>query len=235
MPLEIRGLSKGFGDHPVLSGVDLIVAEGKTTVVLGPSGCGKTTMLRIIAGLETPDTGQIIGVEGKVSVVFQEPAVLPWMTVRENCELPLIPLTDRENRRRRVTSILDLVGLGDYADWYPGKLSGGMKRRVSLARAFAYPSSLVLLDEPFQGLDLKLKMNLAADLDALRQSDPRTVLLVTHDVREALTLGDEILLFTGRPARVKERLINGPRGSERKPGQPAFQERESTLYGWLLK
>jgi len=209
----INNLSKsyksGAGSVPieVFNDLSLTIPERKISVILGPSGCGKTTLLHSIAGLTKQDSGEIIQDErnSSISFIFQEPRLLPWMSVSRNIELVLKKVfPDKDQRWERISQFLDLVGLSDCTEMYPEELSGGMKQRVSIARAFAYPSSLILMDEPFQSLDLKLRIELIHAYTKLWDRDPRTTLLVTHDVREALLLADTIFLLSERPAAVLE-------------------------------
>jgi NitT/TauT family transport system ATP-binding protein len=209
----INNLSKsynsGTGSVPirVFNKLSLKIPEQKISVILGPSGCGKTTLLHSIAGLIKQDSGEIIQDEqsSSISYIFQEPRLLPWMSVSQNIDLVLKKVfPDKNQRGERISQFLDLVGLSDCGEMYPDELSGGMKQRVSIARAFAYPSSLILMDEPFQSLDLKLRIELIHAYTKLWDCDPRTTLLVTHDVREALLLADVIFLLSNRPAVVLE-------------------------------
>ncbi len=211
--MKINNLSKsyrsGSGSIPikVFNDLTLKIPEQEITVILGPSGCGKTTLLHSIAGLIQLDSGEIIReeIDNSLSYIFQEPRLLPWMSVSRNIDLVLRKVfPDRDQRMERICQFLDLVGLSDSAEMYPDELSGGMKQRVSIARAFAYPSSLILMDEPFQSLDLKLRIELIREYTKLWDRDPRTTLLVTHDVREALLLADTIFLLSDRPAAVLE-------------------------------
>lgn len=191
----------------VFDNLSLTIPERQITVILGPSGCGKTTLLHSIAGLTDQDSGKIIRDEkdNSISFIFQEPRLLPWMSVHRNMDLVLQKVfPDKEQRDKRINHFLTLVGLVDCAEMYPEELSGGMKQRVSIARAFAYPSNLILMDEPFQSLDLKLRIELIREYTKLWDNDPRTTLLVTHDVREALLLADTIFLLSDRPAAVLE-------------------------------
>jgi NitT/TauT family transport system ATP-binding protein len=230
-PLSIRGLVKRFDDLPVLDGLDLDVPARGVTAVLGPSGCGKTTLLRILAGLVRADAGRIEGARPEqVTILFQEPRLLPWETVRANVEFVLPPHWEPGERAAAVAAVLADVQMAEFAGYYPAELSGGMAQRVALARAFVYPGELLLLDEPFQGLDLSLRLSLIGVFERLLASRPRTSLFVTHSVREALLVGEEIALLSARPARVVEMTGNDlPRG-ERRLDSEAFIRRERDLY-----
>ena len=232
--LEVENLSRSFGPVSVLQGISMIVEDHSIACILGPSGCGKTTLLNILAGSLAPDGGEIRGLEGRtVSYVFQEPRLLPWKTVAGNVELVLREKNAKE-RRRTVDRFLAMVGLGDSRDRYPHQLSGGMRQRASIARAFAFPADILLMDEPLRALDLPLKLNLIRAFMDLWNVDRRTVVFVTHDVQEALLLGDEIFVLSGRPARVRGRLSHPRTERGRRLPSTADLELERRLYGLLL-
>jgi NitT/TauT family transport system ATP-binding protein len=212
--LEIRHLTFGYGSSTVLSGIDLTVPEGQLVALVGPSGSGKTTLLRLAAGLETPSAGTIRWRGQPVAspsvgrgIVFQDYSLFPWMTLRQNVELALSksrPNLGRYERREVAEEYLALVGLGEATGKHPHELSGGMRQRGAIARAFALGSELLLLDEPFGALD---PVNRARLQDLLLEvwaaSSPRkTVLLVTHDVDEALLLGARVVVLGSAPGRV---------------------------------
>jgi len=200
---EVRNLCKSYGELPVLDALDLVFPDDSTSVVLGPSGCGKTTLLNILAGIDKDYEGTVAGFShGTSSCVFQEDRLLPWMNAADNIAFVLRQFMTVPAAKIRAAEALAAVGLADAIDKKPGELSGGMKRRVSLARAFAYPSKTLLLDEPFSSLDLKTRIT-AMDLFLdLRRQDGRNAIVVTHDVREALYLGDYIATLSGRPSHV---------------------------------
>jgi len=196
--------------------------RGSVTVLLGPSGCGKTTLLHFLAGLRSPNSGKIISpvfddvtdekppkIIGdsrkflrRTSCVFQEPRLFPWRTVSENVRIPLCNLFSASETKDRVGYFLALVGLDGKEDAYPEELSGGQRQRASLARAFAFPSSLVLMDEPFQSLDVPLRIQLMDVTLGLLKAEPRTVIAVTHDPREAIYLGDRVVVLGGQPVNI---------------------------------
>ncbi len=188
---EITGLRKSFrvSDRTVrvLDGLDLVQRPG-ITAVLGPSGCGKTTLLRIVAGMETPDAGTV-RVSGRVGMVFQEPRLMPWLTAAQNVRF------GRRASRGDVARLLALTGLTDFADALPHQLSGGMQQRVALARALANRPALVLMDEPFAALDHLTRERMQDQLLELQQAEGMSVLFVTHSIDEALYVGDRVVVL----------------------------------------
>jgi NitT/TauT family transport system ATP-binding protein len=231
--LVVADLRKDFGALQVFAGLSFRVPGHGILSVLGPSGCGKTTLLNIIAGTVAADSGEVSGVES-VSYLFQEPRLLPWKTVRGNVEFVLADRMPPPARHEAANAVLELVGLQDFAASRPASLSGGMKQRVAMARAFAYPSGVLLMDEPFRALDLPLKLALMRSFVELWQRDRRTVLFVTHDIQEALFLGDEILVLSPRPAVIRDRVENPIPRAERAFQAPAMLALEKELYDVLL-
>lgn len=199
----IRNLFKRYGDLEIFRDFSITFPEGTITCILGPSGCGKTTLLNITGGIIAPDKGIMEGFEGKTfSYIFQDPRLLPWKNVKGNIEFVLDRSMDPAEREKITDRFIRLVELEDFAEYYPSELSGGMRQRVSIARAFAYPSDIILMDEPLKGLDLKLKLNLIQIFSHLWQEEKRTVVFVTHDVDEALLLGNEIIVLSRAPAEI---------------------------------
>ena len=188
--IELRGVSLTLDGKAVLSGLNLRLPARGVTCLTGPSGCGKTTLLRLIAGLARPDAGEITGVPERPSFLFQEDRLIPWLTARGNV-LAVLPTAEQE----RAGAVPARSGPGREAESYPDALSGGMRRRVALARALAYRGGILLLDEPFKGLDPALMEQLAALI--LRQDRP--VLVTSHSDREMDLLGGRIIRFTGPP------------------------------------
>jgi len=203
MRLEIKGLYKDFGEISLYRDFCIGFSEGTITCILGPSGCGKTTLLNIIGNIIKPDRGTLIGFDKKIiSYIFQDPRLLPWKTVKGNIEFVLSKNLTREEREKYTDRFIRLVELDGFANYYPSKLSGGMRQRVSIARAFAYPSDIILMDEPLKGLDIKLKLNLIQTFSRIWQADKRTVIFVTHDVDESLLLGNEIVVLGQAPVKI---------------------------------
>jgi len=189
----VKNLNKSFGDNKVLVNLNLNFEKNKITVVTGPSGCGKTTLLNIISGIEKPDSGEVILKDHSISFIFQEDRLIPDLTVYKNIEFVLKSTLTPLESKPIIEKYLELVKLTEAKDKYPEQLSGGMKRRVAVARAFAYRSDLLIMDEPFKGLDDKLKKEIVDEFLRIYNQDKRTVILVTHDMDEAVFLGDTII------------------------------------------
>ena len=201
--VRVRGLRRAFGDHVVLDRLDLDIAPGELVAVLGRSGSGKSTLLRSLAGLD-PVTHGSVEVDGVVSVAFQQPRLLPWKRVADNVALALHE-GGREERRRRARDGLDEVGLGEKHDVWPVTLSGGQAQRVSLARALVNAPGLLLLDEPFSALDALTRLEMHQLVLKLWREHRPSVLLVTHDVDEALQLADRVLVIES--GRVRHEVV----------------------------
>jgi len=225
--LRISGVTKRYEDdagvrHAALDRIDLAITEHEAVALVGTSGCGKTTLLRIVSGLECATDGQLTlggdGVTGPrrdVGVVFQEPRLMPWLTVRENVRLALLDLP-RTAQDALIGDLLQDVGLADFGDALPRQLSGGMAQRVALARGLARKPSVLLLDEPFSALDNFTRVKLQDRLGALWEKARFTLLLVTHDIDEAVTLSDRIIVMRGRPGRIyREFAVDLPRPRRR--------------------
>ncbi len=208
--LQLRGLQKQFGDHVALSVPELELAYGALTVLLGPSGCGKTTLLRVLAGLERPDAGCVtlgdriltaptrhLPAEARgIGLVFQDHALFPHLRVADNIAFGLPRgRTARAERRRRVAELIELVGLAGLERRFPHELSGGQQQRVALARALAPAPEVLLLDEPFSGLDLETRVRVRGEVREILRAAGATALLVTHDQDEALSLADHLLVM----------------------------------------
>jgi len=201
--LAAVGLEKRFGDLEVLGGVSLAVDERETVALLGPSGCGKTTLLRILLGLESADAGTVHGRLDRAGYLPQGGVLFPWKTVIENAALPLrIRGVGRTERRRAVAELLSPFGLSGFGAAYPHELSGGMQQRVALLRAWLTGSPVLVLDEPFGSLDVLTRQRMQDWLAELRASLDRTMLFVTHDLDEAVSLAERVVVLTDRPARV---------------------------------
>jgi NitT/TauT family transport system ATP-binding protein len=214
--VSLHNVGKAFNNGVVaLDGLDLAVREGEFLSLLGPSGCGKSTALRIIAGLSEPSAGNVEWRDGaaarrQIGFVFQEPTLMPWATVVENVRLPLKLRRDSAaDAASRVHEALERVGLAAFANAYPRELSGGMKMRVSIARALVTQPALLLMDEPFAALDEITRFKLNDDLIGLWRSLGKTVVFVTHSVFESVYLSTRIVVMTPRPGRVFTELTVG--------------------------
>lgn len=218
--LAIRGLEQSYrsdGKRTVaLRDVDLDIADGEFVAIVGPSGCGKSTLLKIVAGLLDHTRGEIhidgaaLGSKDAASVglVFQNDALLPWRTVYDNIRFPLVigkrPAAEQE---ARVRELLTMVGLADFADFFPRQLSGGMRKRVALARTMAYDPDVYLMDEPFGPLDAQTRVRLGAEFLRIWEGLGKSVLFVTHDVEEAIGMADRVVVMSARPGRIKSEHI----------------------------
>lgn len=200
--MNIRVTHKAFATHTVLQNVDLSLQAGEIVSLLGPSGCGKSTLLRIAAGLERDFQGNVSQLEGEVAFVFQEPRLMPWLTVEQNIGLS----DDQDYDRAWVGQLIEEVGLSGFADALPKALSGGMAQRVAIARGLYSHPAVLLLDEPFSAVDAFTRMKLQELLSQLARHHAITLLLVTHDVDEALYLSDRVLVMGSRPGRIVHQL-----------------------------
>lgn len=217
--IRIENIVKSFvtqrGDVvTALGGLTMDVSEGEFVSIIGPSGCGKTTLLRIVAGLLRAEEGTV-RIRGSVvsgpgpdrAVVFQNFALLPWRTVTENVQFPLeVRKVAKQERQERAREVLESVGLAEFENAYPRTLSGGMQQRVGLARALAVNSDTLLLDEPFGALDAQTKQVLQDDFQEVWQQYRKTVIMVTHDMREAVALSDRVVVLSPRPGVVAKEL-----------------------------
>jgi NitT/TauT family transport system ATP-binding protein len=205
-----RFRSESDKEFVALEEVDLEIPSGSFVAFIGPSGCGKTTLLNMSAGLLPASGGSIYfrgekmsGVNTNVGFITQHDNLLPWRTVEKNIGIALeIQKVPKEERRRRVAEVIDLVGLSGFAKRFPSQLSGGMQKRASLARGLVYGPSTLLMDEPFGALDAQLRLNMQNELLRIWEEDRKTIIFVTHDLDEAILLADKIVVFGTRPGRV---------------------------------
>ena len=209
--IEIAGVTKQYGNaHAVLESIDLVVAKQEFISIIGPSGCGKSTILKLIAGLAVPTSGTIrvdgmtpLNARETISFVFQDATLLPWRTVKQNIGLGLeLEHAPNARREKEIAALLELVGLKNVAKSYPRELSGGMKMRVSIARALATNPRLMLLDEPFAALDEMSRDRLNEEILRLRAEQNWTAVFVTHSVSEAVFLSDRIVVLAPNPGRI---------------------------------
>jgi ABC-type nitrate/sulfonate/bicarbonate transport system ATPase subunit len=231
--LTIREVSKTFvaaDGSPVftLDRLSLSVAAGQMVSLVGPSGCGKSTLLRLIAGLDRPSAGELLvgaetitGPSAGRGLVFQDPNLFPWLTVRRNIQAGLVARGVLRERQHEVEEFLELVGLTAFANTYPHQLSGGMAQRVALARALVNHPKVLLLDEPLGSLDAFTRMRMQDDVLRLWETRGTTMLLVTHDIDEAIYMSDRIVIMTPRPGKV-ERVIDVSMRRPRQRNSPGF-------------
>ena len=215
--IEIKGVRHAYttasGPLPVLDGLELAVPEGGFVAVVGPSGCGKSTLTRLIAGLMKPDEGEVwlhgarvTGPRATVGMAFQNPVLLEWRSILKNVMLPLeiVPTkSSRAEQEARARYLLDLVGLAGFEDKKPSELSGGMRQRASLCRALVHKPEVLILDEPFGALDAFTREDLWQTMHKVKQEEPFTGVLITHDLRESIFLADQVVVLSGRPARTQ--------------------------------
>ena len=197
MEYRVNNIYKSYDGVAVLEDVSLGVEDGKTTCVVGPTGCGKTTLLHIVSGLVEPDSGDINGFkDSNISFVFQEDRLIEWKTVMENLVFVLKGKMDKNLIYPFIMDKLKSLHLDEYKDHLPGELSGGMRQKISILRAFSYPSEVLLLDEPFKSLDVQSKRQAMDFFKELMAMEKRCTILVTHDIDEAIELGDEIVVWS---------------------------------------
>lgn len=219
--IRITNLEKSFKDNKVLHNINLTIRKSERLAILGSSGAGKTTLLRIISSLEKPTNGEVIINSQKISYVFQEPRLIPWRTVEENLLFV--------NGEANLIEILELIKLTPYKNYYPHQLSGGMKQRVNLARALITKPDLLILDEAFSSLDLPIKLEIINDLATHWQEQQFTMIIVTHDPKEALFLADRIVILADKPAMIKQDLFIKLDNENRKISNPNLLKIEADI------
>jgi NitT/TauT family transport system ATP-binding protein len=246
--LEARALSMSFGTHLVLDHIDLSVADGEFLAIVGPSGCGKTTLLRLLAGLTTPSTGEVLA-EGKSitgpsrdrAIVFQDysRSLLPWRSVWTNVALAYEGQgISRATRKTRSYALLEQMGLSQVGEYFPGQLSGGMQQRVQIARCLAQQPRVMLMDEPFGALDALTRQTLQDEISRLAKEQRVTVVFITHDLEEAIYLGDRVVALAPNPGRVAETIDVGltrPRNQLTTREDPVFLAHRHRLFKLLVE
>lgn len=228
--IQVRGLSKSF-EREIISDFDIEFAAGKTSVILGPSGCGKTTLFNILSGLDRDYEGEIF-IDSRVSYIFQEDRLIPWLTARENLELVL----DRDSRGKdTLENILKKFHLNHRINSMARELSGGEKQRLSIARAFLHRSNTILMDEALRSMDLSLKLRIIEEINSALKEYKKTMVVISHDVREALLLADTIYVLDKDPMRITDTInIHIPK-EERNLYDEEVLHLEKRLYTLLLK
>lgn len=242
--LTITGLNKDFSikgaERHVLDNIDLTVCDGEILVIVGHSGCGKSTLLKIIAGLEFPTSGTI-ELDGRLvagpgpdrTMIFQEHRLFPWMTIRANVEFGLRD-TPASERAAIANRLIETVDLKEFADAYPAQLSGGMSQRAAIARALATAPEILLLDEPFGALDAFTKIELQDELLRIHAEQGGTMVMVTHDIEEAVYLADRIVVMSSKPGRIEE-IVDVRLGRERDRGSADFAWYKKRVYDHFFK
>jgi len=225
--LEVNDLSKSFGNLKVIDGWDLELKKGEKLILVGPSGCGKTTFFRIVSGLEKATSGSVTVFAQKVGYVFQEPRLFPWRTVFDNLKI----IRDDEKKIKEVIKMMSLEG---FEELIPSKLSGGMKQRVNLARALLVEPDLLILDEPFSSLDLKIKLAIMKDIEELWSKYNFSILMVTHDIKEAIFLADRVTILSPRPSKILQTFYINLDITERDITNRRFLELESTITKFII-
>ncbi|MEQ4616990.1 MAG: ABC transporter ATP-binding protein [Corticimicrobacter sp.] len=245
--ISLRGLGKTYitptGQVRALDGLDLDIADGEFVSIVGPSGCGKSTLLRMLAGLDPYEEGEmrmqghpIQGPSRDVGVVFQAANLLPWLTVRQNVELPLRVGGRHANDGPSVDTLLDMTGLGDFGQRYPYELSGGMQQRAGICRALARNPRTLLMDEPFGALDALTRERMNLELQRIWQTNGKTVILITHSIAEAIFLADRVIVMSPRPGRILRDLhvdIPRPRTFDTIIGHPEYARLSREIRGLL--
>ncbi len=215
MQLQVRNLIKTFdsrrGHSAALQGLSFVASQGEFVAIVGPSGCGKSTLLRLVAGLLQPGSGEIAFLNWptppRCAMVFQEATLFPWLRVVDNVALGLeTEGVSASVRRQRAIDLLQRMGLGTFAEYYPHELSGGMRQRVGIARAWITEPEILLMDEPFRALDAQTRLVMQEELLHLWQQRRTLVLYVTHDIDEALLLADRVLVMSGQPGHIREEI-----------------------------
>ena len=216
--IECKGLGFDYGPLSVIDGLDLAVATHELLVCVGPSGCGKSTLLSLLGGHLAPTRGTIQR-DGQSRTIYQDGGLFPWLTVRQNIAL---------GTKSKVDEWLEITRLREFADSYPHQLSGGMRQRVELARALAAETDILLMDEPFSALDYQTRRRMRRELVAPLAERPRTVVFVTHDLEEAVQIGDRVVVLGTRPAAVR-RVLELPPGRSRAPAAPGVADAEQAI------
>lgn len=209
MDIKIENLCKKYDEKVIFENFNITFKENEVNTIVGKSGCGKTTLLKILTNMIEKDSGNILGVDlNEISYIFQEDRLIDWLTVRENLRFILKGKVDKDKTDDLCRKYLSLVGIEEFENFYPQKLSGGIRQRVNIARAFAKPSKLIIMDEPFKSIDIINKNEIMEAFKSTLQHEKRTVLFVTHDIEEALYFNGYIYVLGENPVNIKGILEN---------------------------
>ncbi|MDY5912677.1 MAG: ABC transporter ATP-binding protein [Inconstantimicrobium porci] len=192
--VKFNNINKSYGDSKIYDNFNIDIRKGRINSILGKSGCGKTTLLKVIAGDSR--------FKGHISYIFQEDRLIPWKNIYKNMEFVLEKKYTRDDRKNIINKYLSMLNISECSNKYPSELSGGMRQRADIGRAFAYPGEILLMDEPFKSLDIKTKEDIINDFKQMTIKEKRTVILVTHDIDEALKVSDYIFVFGKRPVEI---------------------------------
>lgn len=230
--IKIKNLNKKYGENIVFENLSIDIEKHETTVILGGSGVGKSTLLNIMAGTDKDYEGMVGNLPDKISYCFQEDRLLPWKTVRGNIEFVL----DKKNRNpEKIDNVMKLMGIYNLADKNVSKISGGQMQRAAICRALVYESEMIFLDEPFKSLDISLKYNIMKDFGKALGNEKRGVILVTHNIDEALLLADRIFIFNGSPVKIEGIIdIEVPK-PERRLENKKILEHEKEIYSIIFR
>lgn len=220
--LRVENLRKNFGSLVVIDGLNLELLRDERIAMIGPSGCGKTTFLKIISGLDKNFSGKVERNFERVGFVFQEPRLIPWISVMEN-------LTFVSSNKEKIAFFLKAMRLEGFENYLPSQLSGGMKQRVNLVRALIVDPEILILDEPFVSLDMPVKFSIIEDINALRVKKRFAIIMITHDIKEAISMVDRIVILSKRPSKVKENLKINLAEGQRDISNPEFIKLESLI------
>lgn len=213
--VEVIDLCKSFGDLKVLEDCSFSVKEGEFVCVVGPTGCGKTTFLNLLSNLTEPTKGQVLIDREKaspkkhnLSFIFQEPSAFPWLTVQKNVEYGLKAKNkDKDYIKNKADQVIEIMGLGKYRDSYPGELSTSTEQKIVIGRAFAMEPDLLLMDEPYGQMDIKMRFYLEDEVIRIWKELKRTVIFITHNIEEAVYMAERVLVLTNKPAKIKEEIV----------------------------
>ena len=202
--ISIQNINKKYCENIIFNNFKIDFYENKINCILGKSGCGKSTLLNIISGIVENDNNDFKGIENfRISYIFQDDRLIDWLTVEDNIKLVIKKYYSEKEINRLCEKYLKLVGIYEYKNYYPQMLSGGIRQRVNIARAFIYPSKIIIMDEPFKSIDIKNKQIIMENFKTILKKDNRTVLFVTHNIDEVLYLGDVAFILGGKPLKIK--------------------------------